>query len=130
MKVIIAGGRDFVPQQCHWDWLDKFQKHHEAKNIIISEVVNGGALGADKFAADWAKSHDIGVMWFPAEWSKYGRQAGPYRNKVMADYLLRAYHRGETVAVILFPGGRGTQSMHDEAAKREIQIYDWRERTE
>jgi predicted Rossmann-fold nucleotide-binding protein len=29
-------------------------------------------------------------------------------------------------AVVLFPGGKGTQSMFDEATKAGIVIFDWR----
>lgn len=130
MKILIAGGRDFIPQKHHWKWLDELRDHQLLKGIEITEVVNGGAPGADRFAAEWAKERGIEVTWFPAEWEKYGRKAGPLRNGVMADYLQRAYYRGETVAVVLFHGGRGTQSMFDEATKRELTIFDWRERTE
>lgn len=131
MILLIAGGRDFTPQPHHWQWLDEFQRHQARFGDPAKEVVNGGALGADRFAAEWAKKNSIGVIWFPAEWSKYGNRAGPIRNGVMADYLLSANRRtGESVAVILFPGGRGTQNMHDQARSREITIYDWRERVE
>ncbi len=112
MKLIIAGGRDY-----------KLTSHNFLKleDILsfywISEVVSGGATGADECGEWWAAQHNIPVKQFPADWKTHGKVAGPIRNKQMAEYA---------DAVALFPGGRGTESMYQEAIKAGMQIFDFR----
>ena len=92
MKVIIAGNRTFNDRQLLFDTMDNL-------DIEIDEVVCGEARGADTLGKIWAKSKGIPVKSFPAEWDKFGRMAGPIRNRDMgkyADYLV-AFWDGESV---------------------------------
>lgn len=133
MKLLIAGGRDFIPQPRHWAWLDELREQYALKGdhgIEIVEVVHGCQRGADTFGKEWADDRGIQTNPFPADWNRFGSRAGPIRNSEMANYLLTESERGHDVAVVLFPGGRGTQSMWAEAVKRGLKIIDWRERTE
>jgi len=114
MKLIIAGGRDYQLTQSDYDELDKIH----AKDPV-TEVVSGRATGADTCGELWAKSRNIPIVPFSANWGRYGKAAGPIRNMEMAQYA---------DAVALFPGGKGTQSMYDEAEKAGIVIYDFRNR--
>ena len=50
-----------------------------------SVVIMGGARGADAIAGRWALEHEMKLEVFPAEWSIYGRGAGPVRNQRMLD---------------------------------------------
>lgn len=110
MKVIIAGGRSYQFTQEDIDFLD------EAKDLIpITEVVCGMAKGADECGRQWAIYNNIPVKEYPAEWDIYGRPAGMMRNKQMARYA---------DALIVFPGGFGTQNMAKEAFSRGLEIYD------
>jgi hypothetical protein len=52
----------------------------------VTEVVSGGAPGADALGEQWARSRAIPVQRFPAEWHVHGRSAGPIRNRAMAAY--------------------------------------------
>ncbi len=97
MKTIIAGGRDFKPTEAHFRYLDDCRDA-----LPITEVVSGGAKGADEFGEAWAASRGVPVERFPADWAAYGKAAGPMRNAEMAAYA---------DALIAFPGGRGTASM-------------------
>jgi hypothetical protein len=49
-------------------------------NIIITEIVSGGADGVDSLAEKYATEYNIPCKVFKANWSKYGRSAGPIRN--------------------------------------------------
>lgn len=51
-------------------------------------LITGGANGADSIARDYAVSHTDSSPVFYAEWAKYGRSAGPKRNKRMLDALM------------------------------------------
>ncbi len=111
MRVIIAGGRDYKAT---------IRDYQLVREILlknnVSEIVSGGASGADSWGENLGKKLGIPVKVFSADWDKWGRSAGPRRNQEMAEY-------GD--AVILMPGGRGTQNMRDEAGKRGLLVlYD------
>lgn len=80
-KVAIVGCRDKDGKE--WDdfqflvnkMIDMFENLDYA-------VISGGARGADKLAKEWCKSYTAGKVYieYPADWNKYGRQAGILRN--------------------------------------------------
>jgi hypothetical protein len=107
-KLIIAGGRNYRFTKEDIELLD---------GKAIGEVVSGGAKGADAEGEAWARSRDIPVVRFDADWGRYGRGAGPVRNRKMAEYADE---------VILFPGGRGTESMAREARRAGIKVTERR----
>lgn len=109
MKTIIAGGRDY--QLTNNDLLF-------LNTIPITEVVSGCANGADKGGEHYAKSMSLPVKRFHAAWNAHGKAAGPIRNRQMAEYA---------DAVVLFPGGRGTDSMFYEATRSGLRVYDRRQ---
>lgn len=110
MKVVIAGGRDYNLQSQDLEKLNKIKDK-------ITEVVSGGAKGVDSCAENWAKLNNIPIKIFFADWNNHGKMAGPIRNKQMAEYA---------DAVILFPGGKGTENMYKTAKKMNLTIYDFR----
>lgn len=79
MKTIIAGSRDITD----YDYVEKAIKE---SGFNITEVVCRGARGVDTLGASWANTYGVPVKYFPANWDKYGRGAGPIRNKEMALY--------------------------------------------
>jgi len=105
LSTIIAGGRGYFLTPADVAWLD---------TLPIREVVSGGARGVDQDGERWAASRNIPVKLFPAEWNRYGLRAGPLRNRQMAEYA---------EAAALFPGGRGTANMWQEAEKRGLHIF-------
>lgn len=72
---------------------ERLQRLPLDKNLVIIE---GEAYGADKMARNWAIAHHISYVPYPAQWQKYGRAAGPVRNKQMLDEgkpdLVLAFH--------------------------------------
>lgn len=83
MRVIIAGSRD----------LNKIEYVRKAVGLFIqksdksiTEIVSGTARGVDRLGEDWANEHGIPIKRFPANWDRYGKQAGYLRNKQMAEY--------------------------------------------
>lgn len=113
MKLIIAGGRDFTPSTPWYNLVDNV-----IHNFKITEIVSGGCRGADAFGEEMARRNSIPAVTFKADWNAYGKAAGPIRNKAMAQYA---------DAVILLPGGVGTDSMRHEAKSAGIKIiYDAR----
>ena len=58
---------------------------------------------------------NIPVVSVNANWEKYGKMAGPVRNRAMAK---------NADIVILLPGGRGTTSMRKEAVSHGLIVID------
>ena len=116
MKVIIAGGRDYWFVHADYAWLDEIKERFRALGHQIEEVVHGDAPGADRCAGVWALSRLIPQKKFPADWNHHGRAAGPIRNRAMAEFV------GDSGVCILFPGGRGTENMREEAEKQGLMI--------
>lgn len=119
MILLIAGGRDyrFTPQDT--DLLNRLHTH-----TPITELVTGGAGGADRCAVRWASQHSISSLVFPPDWTTHGRAAGPMRNREMAAHLEAKRALGIPVAVLLFPGGKGTQSMRQIAERAGLPVFD------
>ena len=111
MKLIIAGGRDYHLTPEDYEFLDGLDD--------VTEVISGGATGADHDGELWAIDREIPVIRVDPNWEKHGKAAGPIRNRQMA-------YRAD--AVVLFPGGRGTESMAKEARDAGITIFDRRKR--
>ena len=115
MKLIVAGGRDYKNIKRALKILDTLH----AKYIVITEVVSGCCpTGVDKMGETWAEIESIPIKRFPADWDKHGRAAGPIRYKQMAEH---------SDILALFPGGKGTTSMYNEAKKADVAIYDFRD---
>ncbi|KKN90043.1 hypothetical protein LCGC14_0231560 [marine sediment metagenome] len=121
MKVIIAGGRDFQPSEYRvFSWSTGHRDAHKVldllhKHMKITEVVCGGAKGADSFGKVWAEENSIPVKMFMANWGRFGRGAGPIRNKAMADCA---------DALIAFPGDRGTRDMLERAGAKKLAVIN------
>jgi len=99
MRVLVCGGRDFKDFDMLCRELDEL--HAER---TFTEVIEGGAGGADIMGHDWAKLNGVPTICYLADWETYGRAAGPLRNQRMLD-------EGKPDLVITFPGGRGTADL-------------------
>ena len=60
----------------------------------ITQVLTGGARGADQLGYHWAWKHQVKHQLFRAEWERFGRSAGMRRNHQMAQAgdMLVAFH--------------------------------------
>ena len=110
MKVIVAGGRNYCFTPESTAFLDRLHQEHH-----FTEVVSGGAAGADKCGEEWARRNNLSIRVFPADWKSFGKRAGPIRNRQMAKYA---------DALVLFPGGSGSSSMLSEAILVGIQLVE------
>lgn len=85
-KLIIAGSRSLQERKEEaWPILVRFLFTYKQKHNII-EIVSGTAAGADRFGEQYAEQNNIPLKKMPADWNKYGRSAGPIRNRQMAEY--------------------------------------------
>lgn len=97
-RIIIAGGRDFSD----WELLKtKVSYYILALDPKEVEIVSGGCRGADKLGEQYAKKYGYPITPFyvtKEDWNKFGKAAGPIRNKEMASYgtHLIAFWDGES----------------------------------
>ena len=91
MKLIIGGSRTFTNYQLLCQTLAP-ERHR------ISEVIHGGAQGADQLGFRWALKHHIRSRCFAADWERFGKAAGVRRNHQMAQAgdLLVAFWDGRS----------------------------------
>ncbi len=95
MKVLVCGGRDYK---------DYGFVAQELAKLNPTDIIQGGARGADHLARVWANAFHIPCISYVANWKLHGKKAGPIRNKQMID-------EGKPDLVLAFPGGKGTASM-------------------
>ena len=108
MKTIICGGRDYSFSNADFALMDQLKD-----SLPITEIVSGGAKGADAYGEIWARLNCMPVTQFPANWNLHGKSAGPIRNAQMAAY---------SDAVVAFPGGTGTADMVRRAKANGLKV--------
>jgi predicted Rossmann-fold nucleotide-binding protein len=109
--MLVCGGRDYKNVSAVRHALTAL---HTKKGIAL--IIEGGAAGADRLAREWAEVNGIPVQTFEAEWERFGRRAGPLRNKRMLD-------EGRPDGVVAFPGGAGTANMIELANAHGVKVW-------
>lgn len=99
MRLLVCGGREYDDTNYAHGYLDSLHALHG-----FTLLISGGARGADRIGEAWAKSREVPVEVYPADWQRLGKSAGHIRNAVML-------RDGQPDMVVAFPGGRGTENM-------------------
>jgi hypothetical protein len=108
--VVAGGGRDLLwsPQQIAAALVAR------TSGQLVHGLLHGGARGADRAIGRAARQLGWPVEVLPADWRRYGRAAGPIRNRELLELAIsQAVALGTaaapvTVLVVAFPGGAGT----------------------
>lgn len=82
LKLLICGSRSFND----FELLENEVSHYlfEIRNEITKVVIiSGCANGADLLGEEYAKSYQLEVERYSAEWNKFGKRAGYIRNEQM-----------------------------------------------
>lgn len=108
MRLIIAGSRNFTN-------FDLLKSRVSALPFKINTIISGGARGTDSLGEWYAYQNDIPLEIFPANWQKYGKQAGYLRNVEMAN---------NAGALIAFWDGKskGTKHMINIALEKSLEV--------
>ena len=113
MKILVCGDRD---------WTDKELIRKELsdwyKLFPDLEIIQGGCQGVDIMAKECCYELGIPCETFEADWVKYGKSAGPIRNRKMLDQkpdLVLAFHSHITKS-------KGTKDCIFEANRRGIEV--------
>lgn len=113
MRLIIAGTRDLTPSIAFI---------HDAFRLFnipgpVTEVVSGGAFGVDLEGEHWASHMNLPIKRFLPDWDRYGKSAGPRRNKQMAEY-------GDALLLIWTGESRGSASMKREMEAQGKPVFE------
>lgn len=118
-KIVICGSRyledyNFLKESVE----DVFNKENIDYNNL--QIVTGHANGADYLGERFAAEKGISFKIFPADWLKYGKAAGPIRNRRMVDYI-----KDSPCLVIAFESknSKGTKNMITQSEKAGIKVY-------
>lgn len=117
MRVLVCGDRHWTDTEFIYNTLDRL-----ALEVYIDCIIEGDAIGVDRIAGFWARSHSIDNFKYPADWNNWGKRAGPIRNYEM---LLK----GNPDLVVSFHddlrNSRGTKHMMEiaEKANKEVRHY-------
>jgi len=121
MKFLVTGSRNWINGKVIEKRLNKLSY----KDILI----HGDAKGADRIAAKiWHEMWGEGYTRpYPAEWAKYGKSAGPIRNRQMLSEnpdieLVIAFNENISVS-------KGTLNMIEQAIRAGIPVEIIREDT-
>jgi len=110
-RILICGDRNWKDVET----IENFVKSLPPDTVII----HGDGRGADKIADKAAKEHGLTVEAFSAKWEKYGRPAGPIRNR-------RMILEGKPDRVVAFHDdlskSRGTADMLKQARKQRVPL--------
>lgn len=107
MRVLVCGSREFTNNELLEDVLKEYE---------ITEIIQGGARGADRLAKQYAIMNDIPMREFPAMWRINGKAAGPIRNHQMLA------EKPDLVVAFLAPNSKGTKHMINIAEAIEIPV--------
>jgi hypothetical protein len=109
MKVLVCGDRNWNNAEA----MARELMYLSTRGDIT--IIHGDCRGADKMAGEFATLMGFKVIAVPAEWEKYGRRAGPVRNRKMFDEntpdLVLAFHEH-------IEDSKGTKDMMTYAKKK------------
>ena len=116
MTILIGGSRDYNDYNNFTVQMNNIISKLNTENIII---LSGHCLGVDALGEKYAVEKGYELKLFPADWTRYGRAAGPIRNRTMAEIadLVIAFWDGKS---------KGTKSLISIAEKlnRPVIIVD------
>lgn len=110
MKVLVTGSRDWTDEARIRMVLSEFILHGESLTVI-----EGGARGADEIAGRLADEMGFTRVTVKADWEKFGRSAGPIRNRAMLAM------EPDLVLGFCKNGSRGTMDCIHEASRRGVE---------
>ncbi|MBQ6706027.1 MAG: DUF2493 domain-containing protein [Clostridia bacterium] len=82
-RIVVAGCRDYDNYYEAEEYIDSCIS--DMKSVCEFLFISGGCRGADALGERYAREHGYEIERYPAEWEKYGRAAGPMRNRKMAE---------------------------------------------
>lgn len=114
MKILVTGSREWTD----WARIYRVLSVHPKGTILVHGHC---PRGADRIADFIGQALGFEIHRHPADWNRYGRRAGPIRNREM----LRLHPDIEVVYAFPVPQSRGTKDMIQASrqAGKDVRIY-------
>ncbi len=93
-RILIAGCRDFNNYKIAKRYINRCLSEIKKQYDLI--IVSGGAKGADMLGERFANEKKLKIERYLPDWQKYGKAAGPKRNKEMvavSDYNICFWYK-------------------------------------
>lgn len=130
MRIMITGSRDWgylrdgarliaLPESDEWKMIAHALDALKAENQDVRIVHGECPTGADAIADMWAQHNVLFIERFPADWGRYGRSAGPRRNKAMVET------DPDLVLAFCKNGSAGTNGTVRMAAEHGLPVVKW-----
>lgn len=119
-NLIVAGGRDFEDYEVVNEILLKVLETCNSSYYSLN-IVCGMASGADLLGKRFGEFHNLNILEYPANWSKYGRKAGYIRNVEMSKVA--------DSAIVFWNGiSKGSKMMIDimKTSNKPVSVFDYR----
>lgn len=113
MRILVCGDRHFTDTYKFYAVMEGLDL--DSKQPIT--IIEGGARGADTLARDYADECGWALEEYPANWDKYGKAAGPIRNKQMLDE-----GKPDLVIAFLAKDSKGTANMIKQAKEAGVEV--------
>ena len=112
-RIVIGGCRNYNDYTLFSEYVKSCLSEFISDNVTI---ISGHCSGVDCMAERYAKENGLKCLVYPADWGKYGRAAGPIRNKALVE---------NSDAIIAFWDGKskGTKNLIDIAARQSKRIW-------
>lgn len=108
-RLLVTGGRDYSDRETVARVLAPI--FAENPGCIL---IHGDARGADRLCKEYAESRNATIIAYPADWTRFGKSAGPRRNSEML--------KENPDLCIAFPGGDGTMDMVKKCQSAGIEV--------
>src|SRR5690606_39623023 len=86
-------------------------------DLSPTTVISGMARGVDQAGEKWARKNRVTLRTFPADWDRYGKAAGPIRNRLMAEHA-------NALLLIWNDKSRGSANMKQTAKQLSLAVYE------
>lgn len=116
MRILVCGSRHFNDYNFMYRTIAAMFDPDDTLTLIHGDARGADRLAEAVFLSGYFHSSPE-YKRFPADWSKYGKAAGPIRNKQMLDE-----GKPDLVIAFLGPNSRGTQNMIDQARRAGVPV--------
>ncbi len=119
MIVCIVGSRTFNDYDLFKKLIFEYALDNENNFINFKKIISGGCYGTDKLAERFANEYNIVIEVYNAEWNKFGKSAGPIRNKIMIE-------KSDFIIAFIKDDSKGTRNSIRlaESLDKEILVFD------
>lgn len=117
MRILVCGHREFDDWNLLNTTLGPYLENWISNPTDGLVIIEGEAKGADFLARVWAKYNGVTFEAYPADWTTYGKAAGPIRNKQM---LVEG--KPNLVIAFLSKGSIGTANMIKQSKDYGVEV--------